>query len=132
MTTLVLDASIALSWLLPNEVSNAILDRVAAEGAIVPAIWPLEIANSLLVAQRRARITAEHRSRSLQLLSSLPISVDADTAIQAWRETVALADRHSLSVYDAAYLELAVRRSLPLATSMERCAGPPRLAVLAS
>ena len=116
MAGLVLDSSVALAWLLPDERSAATLDRVISDRAIVPGLWPLEVGNALLVAQRRKRITSEQRFAALRVLSDLPISVDAETASRAWTDTVALADRHRLTLYDAAYLELAVRRSLPLAT----------------
>lgn len=117
--SLVLDSSVALSWLLPDEESagaGALLDRVVISRAWVPALWHLEVANALLMAVRRGRIDAGFREASLQDLALLPIQVDPDTHRFGWSVTLQLAERHDLSVYDAAYLELALRLSLPLAT----------------
>lgn len=117
MAGLVLDYSVALSWLMPDEHAAAgLLDRVTTERAIVPGIWPLEMANSLLTAERRNRISKSQRKAALQALAALPIEVDGETASHAWKTILDLADTHRLTAYDAAYLELAARRSLPLAT----------------
>jgi predicted nucleic acid-binding protein len=83
---------------------------------VVPALWHLEVANALLVGERRKRTTAAKVSHFLTLLSALPITVDEETATRAWSDTLSLARTHGLSAYDAAYLELAVRQGLPLAT----------------
>ena len=117
MAGLVLDCSVALSWLMPDEhAADGLLDRVTAEGAIVPGIWPLEMANSLLTAERRGRIGKSQRKAALQALAALPIEVDGETASHAWKAILDLGDAHRLTAYDAAYLELAARRSVPLAT----------------
>ena len=119
MAAFVLDSSVTLAWYLPDEsgsASAALLERAAAEGVAVPGLWPLEIANALLMAERRGRIAAAARVRALGALRRLPISVDSETAERAWADALTLATAHRLSVYDAAYLELAVRRRLPLAT----------------
>lgn len=116
---LVLDASSVLAWCFEDEggpEADALIDRVAADGAIVPAIWPLEVANALAVAERRARMTPKDTGRYLTMISALPIAVDAETASHAFHETLALSRDHALSAYDAAYLELAARRRLPLAS----------------
>jgi predicted nucleic acid-binding protein len=114
---LVLDSSIALSWCLPDEdEADQIQEDVARAGAIAPAHWTLEVANALLMAQRRQRITADFRDAALQDLGALPIIMDAETSARAWHETLRLADAYRLTAYDAAYLELAQRRALPLAT----------------
>lgn len=119
MSGLVLDASRTLAWCFEDEGgadTDALIDRVAAEGALVPAIWPLEVANALAVAERRGRIAPEDSVAFVALIEELPITVDAATASHAFHETLNLARDHGLSVYDAAYLELAVRAGLPLAT----------------
>jgi predicted nucleic acid-binding protein len=91
-------------------------ERVLEDGAYAPDIWKLEVGNTLLLAERHGRIAPEHRARALQQLSTLPIAVDLETAGQAWSGTWQLAQRFRLTLYDAAYLELAQRRALPLAT----------------
>ena len=117
--SLVLDSSVTLAWLYSDEATPAVLsvfDRVIREGAFVPSLWALEIANSLTMAVRQERITANDRNDSLTDLASLPIEVDRQSEANAWKDATQLADRHKLSIYDAAYLELALRRGLPLAT----------------
>jgi predicted nucleic acid-binding protein len=117
--SLVLDPSMALSWYFEDECSpaaDARLERVAEDGAVVPSLWRLEIANGLQIALRRGRINRAFRDRTLAELARMPITVDPDTDSDAWTSTLQLADRFQLAVYDAAYLELAQRRCLPLAT----------------
>jgi len=92
------------------------LDRVAEEGAIVPSLWSLEIGNVLLIAERKKRITLEQRQKAIHILTELPIVVDTMTSNHAWLETMELAERYNLTLYDASYLELSLRRSLPLVT----------------
>jgi predicted nucleic acid-binding protein len=89
---------------------------VAEAGAVVPALWRLEVLNGLQVAVRRGRISIAYRDGSLTDLSSLVIAIDPGTNHQAWSATLQLCDRFGLTPYDAAYLELAQRRRLPLAT----------------
>lgn len=84
--------------------------------ALAPGLWPLEALNGLLVAERRGRLDTSRRQRLAGFLRALPISLDDETASQAWTATMGLAERFALSAYDAAYLELAQRHSLPLAT----------------
>ena len=117
--SLVLDSSATLAWIYSDETTAAIqqlFDTVADTGAIVPVLWRLEVANSLTVAMRRGRIDAAFRRAALDDLALLDITSDAHTDTHAWAETLVLADRYRLTVYDAAYLELAQRRALPLAT----------------
>lgn len=117
--SLVLDCSVALAWLLPDEdcgPAQAVLDRIVASRAWVPTLWRLEVANSLQSAVRRKRIDTAFRDASLGDLELLNIQVDPDTAGFAWRDTLRLSDMHGLTVYDTAYLELALRLSLPLAS----------------
>ncbi len=117
--TLVIDASLTLSWYFEDErtpAADTLLDRVTSTGAVVPSLWRLETANGLQVAIRRKRIDVAFRDRALTHLTRLPITVDAETDAYAWTTTLQLADRFQLTLYDAAYLELAQRRALPLAT----------------
>ena len=117
MAGLVIDSSIVLSWCLPDEGgADQIQEAVASAGALAPAHWPLEVANALLMAERRRRITTDFRNATLQDPKTLPITLDAETTARAWRDTLQLAEAHRLTMYDAAYLELAQRRTLPLAT----------------
>lgn len=119
MADLVLDSSIALAWCMPDEdapEADEIQARVARHGACAAAHWPLEVANALLMAVRRGRIDVRFRDAALRDLATLPIALDTETAPRAWRETLRLADTHHLTIYDAAYLDLAIRRALPLAT----------------
>lgn len=117
---LVLDSSVTIAWYVPDEHSeamHALLDRVTAQGAVVPLHWQLEVGNALLLAMRRRRISSQLRSDALAQLLELQITLDSQTLEQAWASTLALADTHRLTLYDACYLELAQRRALPLATS---------------
>jgi predicted nucleic acid-binding protein len=117
--TIVVDASIAISWLFEDEqtaTSGVAFDRVVSEDAFVPSLWRLEVANSLWSATRRGRCDETYVSQSLARLLRLNILTDAETEKHAWGRTRNLASHHQLSVYDAAYLELALRRSASLAT----------------
>jgi predicted nucleic acid-binding protein len=117
--SLVIDASAALAWLYPDETTpfiEAVFDKVIEEDAWVPSIWRLEVANSLMWSVRRGRMTLLKRDGILADLASLPIFDDSQTGLHSWGRTLGLADAHQLTVYDAAYLELASRLSLPLAT----------------
>jgi predicted nucleic acid-binding protein len=126
--SLVLDASLTMAWYFDDEstaATDALLDRVSDAGAVAPTVWRLEVANAFQTAIRRKRIDAAYRDGALTELALLPITIDADTDTFAWTTTLRLAERFTLTVYDAAYLELAQRRSLPLATLDEplRAAG---------
>ncbi len=117
--TLVLDGSVALAWCFADEVTpaiDAILLQVAAAGAITPSLWRYEVANGLQMAVRRKRIDAAFRNSALANLAALDIRTDAESDAHLWAATVRLATEHGLTVYDAAYLELAQRRRVPLAT----------------
>jgi predicted nucleic acid-binding protein len=117
--SLVLDSSVTLAWLYSDELTDpvrTVFERVTASRAWVPSLWRLEVANSLHMAVRRRRIDAAFRDASLADLALLNLSADPDTDTFAWSTTLQLADRHALTLYDAAYLELALRLSLPLAT----------------
>lgn len=116
----VVDPSVALAWLLPDETNaraNAV--RVAVENgadAWIPAHWWLEIGNGLLMAERRGRITANLVAQALSLVNALPFEEDEETAEQIPVRTFTLARKYDLTIYDAAYLELAQRRGAMLAT----------------
>ena len=117
--SLVLDSSATLAWIYQDEVSDAawqIFDLVATSRAWVPSIWRLEIANGLQTGIRRGRIDAAYRDAALADLALLDIAIDPETDKYAWTPTLRLADRFRLTLYDAAYLELAQRHSLPLAS----------------
>ncbi len=116
---LVIDSSISIAWCFPDEqdqYSQTVLDALASEQALVPDLWHLEVANTLIVGERRKRSTQANTVAWLGFLSSLPIAVDDETKAHAFGNTLILARDHNLSAYDAAYLELAMRRGLPLAT----------------
>lgn len=117
--TLVLDSSATLAWIHGDERTEsieALFDRVLESSAVVPGLWRLEIANSLNVAIWRKRISRSFRDEALYDLAQLDIVIDSETDLHAWQATVRLADLYGLTIYDAAYLELAQRRRLPLAT----------------
>jgi len=94
----------------------AVMRRIADEGAVVPALWPTEVGNGLQMAVRKKRITVPERDEILATLRRLPIEVDTPPPLEVWGAPVGLAHRHTLTVYDAAYVALAFERRLPLAT----------------
>jgi len=119
----VLDSSITVAWHFEDEsgaYAAAVEDALAVKAAVVPSLWPLEVANALLMGERRQRTTAAKVSEFLVLLQALPIRVDEETVPRAWHDTLHLARAHNLSVYDASYLELALRRGLPMASLDDR------------
>jgi predicted nucleic acid-binding protein len=130
MTGWVIDASVALAWALPDE-RSAIADKLRAAidrgaEARVPALWWYEVANALAAAKRRSRITDAEHARLLELYRALPVRTDALVADRAFAESSRRAALSGLSAYDAAYLELALRRGLGLATFDDRLAGAAR------
>ena len=117
--SIVLDGSMALAWLFEDEQTDQVLatiNHVYMGGASVPPLWRYEVANGLQMAIRRQRITPDYRTRCLDKIDELPIKIDPDGVSEIWSTTIKLADLYRLTVYDAAYLELAQRRRLPLAT----------------
>jgi predicted nucleic acid-binding protein len=115
----VIDSSATLAWVYSDETTGAIGEvfaRLNERGAWVPALWKLDVANVLEMGVRRGRHDAAFRDATLADLAILRITVDPETDRQAWGATLRLAERHKLTTYDAAYLELAQRRGLPLAT----------------
>jgi predicted nucleic acid-binding protein len=135
VTEFVLDGSIALAWYFKDEAdpyADAVAARFTIARAAVPSIWHLEVANAVLMGERRRRSTEAQAAKWLSYLGSLPIAVDDQTNDRAWGEILSLARAHHLSAYDAAYLELALRRGLPLATLDNRLkAAASALGVLA-
>ena len=114
-----LDCSVAVAWLFEDEASpetDALLDRVMESGALVPGLWRLEVGNVLSQAERRRRIAPSKLASYVDVLAQLPIATDTETEERALRETLALARQERLTTYDAAYLEVAMRRGMPLAT----------------
>ena len=114
----VLDGSVTMVWGFEDEAdayAEAILDHMPDLQAHVPSLWPLEVANALLVGERRNRIKPADTARFLAILEAFPITVDDETVAHAWSDTMHLARAHNLSSYDASYLELAIRLGLPLA-----------------
>jgi len=121
----VLDCSVAISWCLvdeDNDYANAILAMMPDCEAFVPGIWLLEVANTILVAERRNRMTTEQSELAIALLQSLLIQVDEATDSNALSSTLRLGRQEGLAAYDAAYLELALRLKLPIATLDTRLA----------
>jgi predicted nucleic acid-binding protein len=114
----VLDNSVTMAWCFADEISpytQGIRDHLDENPALVPIIWPFEVANVLLVAERRGRLTEAQTGRFLEFLSTMPIAVDAESEPNAL-QTVLTGRVHGLTAYDACYLELAMRQGLPLAT----------------
>jgi predicted nucleic acid-binding protein len=136
VTAFVLDASIALAWCFADEASpatDALLDRLADEEAVAPALWRLEVANALAIAERRGRLSVTGLTRSVGLLERLAVAVDDEAPARAFHDLLNLARSERLTVYDAAYLELALRLGLPLAskdTSLRKAAAQLGLGLL--
>jgi predicted nucleic acid-binding protein len=119
----VLDCSVTMAWYFKDEAdpyADAARTALGGVGAAVPALWPLEVANILALGERRKRSTEAEAAVWLGLLRRLPIRVDEETPARAWTDVLHVARRHGLSAYDAAYLELALRLGLPLATLDDR------------
>ena len=115
----VLDCSVTMAWVFSDEASEAtarLRDSLINSRAFVPSLWPVEVGSALLVATRRSRVRAEEWPEIFASIDALPIEIEPVSTVRMWGEALALADRHSLPVYDAAYLELAHRMRLPLAT----------------
>jgi predicted nucleic acid-binding protein len=114
----VVDNSVVMSWCFKDETNNyadTVLDRLTESAAVVPSIWPLEVVNVLLVAERQKRLSESDSIRFLTLLSQLPIVVEYERP-EMMKELLALARSNNLSSYDASYLDLAMRKGIPIAT----------------
>jgi predicted nucleic acid-binding protein len=126
VTALVLDASIAVTWCFENEATDAtrgLLEYLRQHDATVPSLWPLEIANTLAMAERRGRIVPADAAEFISLLDSLAVAVDAEMTRHAFGRILDLARSERLSGYGASYLELAMRLGVPLATKDHALAG---------
>ncbi|MBK8909523.1 MAG: type II toxin-antitoxin system VapC family toxin [Rhodospirillales bacterium] len=135
MAGLVLDCSVAVAWCFEDEASpetDAILQRVRDDGALVPALWHLELGNVLIQAERCGRLSAADTSARLEPIAVLPIVTDHEGPARALRQVLALARAEHLTTYDAAYLELALRSALPLATKDRALAAAARRCGLAA
>ena len=119
MPAFVVDCSIAISWFLEDEsdsASDSLLEILAIGEAVVPAIWPFEFTNALMMAEKRQRIKPQDISLIMAEASKLPIRVEEGPKMTGWQSLVALGREFSLTTYDAAYLEAALRLGIPLAT----------------
>ncbi len=130
----VLDASLTLAWGFADEATPStedVLDRLGGDGALVPAIWPAEVANGLIIGERRGRVSQAQIAHFVDVLTHLPISVNTEGGLAlVFGPVLSLAREQGVSVYDASYLDLALRRGLPLATLDSRLrAAATRLAV---
>lgn len=132
MSGLVLDASVTLCWLFEDQATaytDSVLDRlVGGAEAQAPAIWPFEVANALVVAERRKLVKPAQSAAFIEALNQLPIQVVSDGVERAFREVLEAARRYRLSAYDASYLDLAMAKSLPLATVDGSLRGAARMA----
>lgn len=116
---IVLDCSSTMSWLMPDEItknSETLLDYVVDNGAVVPSIWHIELGHSLLKAEKYKRINKSLRLELIETINDLPIDIDIYTIQYALNQTIELAEKYNLSLYDATYLELALRLKYPLAS----------------
>lgn len=119
----VLDASVTMSWCLDDEAegyADDVLNHLLGGEALVPCVWPLEVANVLVVAEKKGRLTSADSNRFVCLLDDLPIRVIQETPARVMGEVRALARTENLSSYDASYLDLAMREGMPIATKHSR------------
>jgi predicted nucleic acid-binding protein len=120
--SVVVDASVALDWVFRSERSaraNLVLEHILREGMLVPPIWPAEVANGLLNAWRRGRLGPDELPAALALFEQLPVVVSPAASLASIRQLVDTGGAAELTAYDAAYLDLALRESAPLATHDE-------------
>jgi len=123
MDRFVLDNSVVMAWCFEDEcnvIADAVLEQMQTKVAIVPSIWPLEVGNVLLVAERRGRLSEADSSQFITMLANLPILSELETRQRAMSDILFLAREYSLSTYDASYLDLAMREGVPLATLDKR------------
>ena len=119
----VVDNSVVMAWCFEDEISkyaDAVLEYLENGEAIVPAIWPLEIGNVLLVAERKRRLGKADVVRFLELITTLPVSIEQESPRRMLTDIIALARDLRLSTYDASYLDIAMRSGLPVATQDKR------------
>lgn len=116
---IVLDASIAFAFFFPDEnskVADQVFDLLRTTPVIVPSHWHVEIANGFLVAVRRKRMGADFRDGALARIAPMDIRVDDEIRTKLWKQGIELAEKHGLSAYDVAYLQLAINHRSMLAT----------------
>jgi predicted nucleic acid-binding protein len=119
----VVDTSVVMTWCFEDERSaytDKVLESLAFRTAFVPSIWPLEVGNVLLVAERKKRLSKADSIRFISLLTQLPIMVEQEPPVTMMKDIIPLARENRLSTYDASYLELAMRKGLPIATLDQR------------
>ena len=132
----VLDCSVTMAWCFEDErtaETDTLLDKLVAEGAEAPSIWPLEVSNVLIGASRRNRISPAEANVAAQRIAALPVLIDLEGSRRAWDSLLQLAVRYGLTSYDTCYLELALRKALPLATldkALQRAATEAGVVVL--
>jgi len=132
--SVVIDSSVALNWVMPDEShpeADRLLTSVAAAGAAVPPLFRIEVGQGLLMGVRRKRIADSFRQEAILLLEALPLRFDAEGAERTWGNSIRLAAAYGLSLYDAIYLELAIRGGWPLATLDAKLADAARQAGVA-
>ena len=115
----VIDNSVVMTWCFKdekNQYADSVLDSLELSTAFVPSIWPLEVGNVLLVAERKKRISKADSTRFITLLAELPIIIEPELPERMMRDILALAREHQISTYDASYLDLAMREGIPIAT----------------
>lgn len=136
MSAFVLDCSVGVSWFFEDEQTaetQALLERVGVEGAVVPALWMIEVANAIAMGERRRRLRPGTGEAILAQLRALDIEIDSAVGFESIGGVLALCREHGLTAYDAVYLELARRRALPLATldkALKRAAKAMRVDVV--
>jgi predicted nucleic acid-binding protein len=132
----VVDNSVVMTWCFSDETnkySDAILDSLNTSTAFVPSIWPLEVGNVLLVAERKKRLSEADSARFIALLAELPIVIEKEQPERMMRDILALARKHKISTYDASYIDLAMRKGLPIASldkDLRKAARRSRVAIL--
>lgn len=135
MTDLVIDASVALAWCFKDELTDAVArlrDELQSKTVAVPQLWAIEVANVLALAERRGRITSAESAQLIALLEAFNMEIDGETAALAFTRVLDLAREQRLTAYDAAYLELAMRLGVPLASKdRELCDAAERVGVKA-
>lgn len=126
MSRFVLDCSVTMAWCFDDEAdvyAERILEALSRGSAVVPSLWSYEVVNVLLVAERRRRLRPDERARFLALLAASPIEVDPPMGFDRVSTLFAIARQHRLSAYDAAYLDVALRERVPLATRSRTARG---------
>jgi predicted nucleic acid-binding protein len=132
----VVDNSVVMTWCFSDETnkySDAVLDSLNSSTAFVPSTWPLEVGNILLVAKRRKRLSEADSTRFIALIAELPIVIEQEEPERMKRDILALARKHKISTYDASYLDLAMRKGLPIASldkDLRKAARRSRVAIL--